>query len=121
VKEDEGKYTEMVGGRTWTSKDGGWVEVDSSEVCYMPPIEEAILAQQEEQEEQEEQPKKQYECTICQDAVGGFDHRKCQGTIPYDCDECFDYYRDHRECQGMTRSEIVYEDYCRNYPSGREY
>jgi hypothetical protein len=73
------------------------------------------------QVEQEEQPKKQYECTICQDAVGGFDHRKCQGTIPYDCDECFDYYRDHRECQGMTRSEIVYEDYCRNYPSGREY
>jgi len=57
---------------------------------------------------------KVFECTICQDAIEPFDHRKCQGLIPYDCTECHDYYDDHRPCEGMTRSEIAYEDYCDN-------
>jgi hypothetical protein len=56
-----------------------------------------------------------YSCRFCEDSMGGFDHRKCQGLIPYDCEECHDYYTDHRICQGETPEEIAYEDYCRSY------
>lgn len=28
-----------------------------------------------------------------------------------ECDECGDYYTDHRGCRGMTPEEIAYEDY----------
>jgi hypothetical protein len=83
---------------------------DMSQVYHQRALEEAMASQQE-------QPKKEYECSICMDGVTPFDHRKCQGLIPYDCHECHDYYTDHRVCMGMTRSEIGYEDYCAEYMS----
>ena len=105
----DGKYKESNGGYVTYTPDG-WVsdenvdeQKDVSEAYHQRALEETMG----------DQSKKQSICDLCEEevVVGGFDHRKCQGIIPYDCDECHDYYTDHRPCQGMTRSEIGYEDY----------
>jgi len=110
-----GKYKEVNGDATWISRKDGWVNIDTvdeqedvSGAYHQRALEEAMASQQE-------QPKKEYECSICMDGIVPFDHRKCQGVIPYDCDECHDYYTDHRPCEWMTRSEMGYEDYCEEY------
>jgi len=80
---------------------------EATDAYHQRVLEEAMASQQNQQ------PNK-YTCMICEDAIEPFDHRKCQGLIPYTCNECFDYYDDHRPCEGMTKSEINYEDYCDN-------
>ena len=111
VIEQDGKYTEVNGEDTWISRDGEWVNVDSvdeqedvSQVYHQRALEEAMRTQSNS-----------YKCMICKDGIDPFDHRKCQGIIPYDCDICKDYYSDHRACEGMTREEMAYEDFCDEY------
>ena len=100
--EEAEKFEEEVDDRRYAQEEEDELLREAAEAYHQRSLEEAMLTQQ--------QPNTQYECSICEDAVG-FDHRKCQGLIPYDCHECHDYYNDHRVCEGMTRSEIGYEDY----------